>query len=50
MTQREVTEAQPVPRFAKGHHARHMPDLRRQSAAAAFHWVPLLPDPQDAMV
>ena len=32
MTQREVTEAQPVPRCARGHHARHMLDMRRQSA------------------
>lgn len=32
MTQCEVTEAQPVPRCAKGHHARHMLDMRRQSA------------------
>lgn len=32
MTQREITEVQPVPRCAKGHHARHMLDMRRQSA------------------
>jgi len=32
MTQREVTEFHPLPRCAKGHHARHMLDLRRQSA------------------
>ena len=32
MTQREVTEAQPVPRCARGHHARHMLDMRRPSA------------------
>lgn len=28
MTQREVTEAQPVPRCARGHHARHMLNTR----------------------
>lgn len=32
MTQREVTEALPVPRCARGHHARHMLDMRRPSA------------------
>lgn len=32
MTQREVTEAQPVPRCPRGHYARHMLDMRRQSA------------------
>lgn len=32
MTQREITEPQPVPRCARGHHARHMLDMRRQSA------------------
>lgn len=32
MTQREITEPQPVPRCAKGHHARYMLDMRRQSA------------------
>lgn len=29
MTQREVTEPQPVPRCARGHHARHMLDMLR---------------------
>lgn len=32
MTQREVTEAQPVPRCARGHHARHILDMRRPGA------------------
>lgn len=37
MTRREITETQPVPRCAKGHHSRHMVDLRRQSAGGGHY-------------